>query len=162
MSITIQQNLNSFSPMYFAQYYAMTYKMLSEDKLSQAEQKNLPSIGIKSFYSNTSYGFEYKKNCIRTSSQTTFFVGKQLSSDITRFFAGRCPMSGANIQACYKKYHINTGTFSVSLCTLVKIILSVLVCFSEKFVIFCQKIFSKIIFFYFIFFIFRLCFFLIW
>ena len=27
-------------------------------------------------------------------------VVKQLSSDITRFFTGYCPMSGANIQAC--------------------------------------------------------------
>ena len=35
-------------------------KMFSEEKLSQAEQKK-QSIGIKSFYSNTSYGFEYKK-----------------------------------------------------------------------------------------------------
>ena len=32
--------------------------MFSEEKLFQAGQK---SIGIKSFYSNKSYGFEYKK-----------------------------------------------------------------------------------------------------
>ena len=34
--------------------------MFSEEQLSQARQKN-QSIGIKSFHSNTSYGFEYKK-----------------------------------------------------------------------------------------------------
>ena len=39
----------------------MIYKMLSEEKLSKAGKKN---IGIRSFYSNTSYGFEYKKNYI--------------------------------------------------------------------------------------------------
>ena len=42
--------------------------MFSEGKLSQAGQKNQQSSGIKPFYSNTSYGFEYKKtpqiNCL--------------------------------------------------------------------------------------------------
>ena len=36
------------------------YKMSSEEKLSQTEQKK-QNIGIKSFYSNKSYGFEYKQ-----------------------------------------------------------------------------------------------------
>ena len=35
--------------------------MFSEEKLFQARQKIYEVIGIKSFYSNTSYGFEYKK-----------------------------------------------------------------------------------------------------
>ena len=36
--------------------------MFSEEKLSQAGQKRTQqSIGIKSFYSNTSYRFEYEK-----------------------------------------------------------------------------------------------------
>ena len=35
--------------------------MFSEEKLSQAGQKANKTIGKKSFYSNTSYGFEYKK-----------------------------------------------------------------------------------------------------
>ena len=35
--------------------------MSSEEKLSQTGKKNQQSIGIKSIYSNTSYGFEYKK-----------------------------------------------------------------------------------------------------
>ena len=35
--------------------------MFLEGKLSQAGQKNQQSSGIKSFYSNTRYGFEYKK-----------------------------------------------------------------------------------------------------
>ena len=35
--------------------------MLSEQKLSQAGQKKQQSIGIKYFYSNTSYGLEYEK-----------------------------------------------------------------------------------------------------
>ena len=39
----------------------MTYKTFSEEKLSQAGQKNNKSINIIFFYSNTSYGFEYKK-----------------------------------------------------------------------------------------------------
>ena len=39
----------------------MTYTMFSEEKLAQAGQKKQQSIGIKSFYSNTSYGFEYQK-----------------------------------------------------------------------------------------------------
>ena len=43
--------------------YVMTYKMFSEGKLSRAGQKK-KSSGIKSFYSNAPYGFEYKKNCI--------------------------------------------------------------------------------------------------
>ena len=34
-----------------------------------------------------------------TSRRTTLFFVKQLLSDITQFFAGDCPMSGANIQA---------------------------------------------------------------
>ena len=38
----------------------MTYKMFSEEKLSQEGQKQ-QSIGIKSFNLNISYGFEYKK-----------------------------------------------------------------------------------------------------
>ena len=37
--------------------------MFSEGKLSQAGQKNQQSSCTKPFYSNTSYGFEYKKNC---------------------------------------------------------------------------------------------------
>ena len=50
----------------------MTNKMFSEESLSQAghkkkeeqktkKQKKQQSIGIKSFYSNTSYGLEYDK-----------------------------------------------------------------------------------------------------
>ena len=35
-----------------------------------------------------------------TSQKTTVSVVKQLSLGITRFFAGNCPMSGANIQGC--------------------------------------------------------------
>ena len=38
--------------------------MFSEGKLSQAGQKKQQSSGIKSFYSNIPYGFEYKKNSI--------------------------------------------------------------------------------------------------
>ena len=38
--------------------------MFSEEKLSEAEQKKQkktqPSIGIKSFYSNTPYGLKYE------------------------------------------------------------------------------------------------------
>ena len=35
--------------------------MFSEEKLSQAREKKQQSTGIKSFYSNTSYGSEYEK-----------------------------------------------------------------------------------------------------
>ena len=38
--------------------------MFSEEKLSQAGQKNQQSIGIKYFYSNTSYGLEHKKTAL--------------------------------------------------------------------------------------------------
>ena len=34
--------------------------MISDEKLSQAEQKK-KSIGLKPFYSNTSYSLEYEK-----------------------------------------------------------------------------------------------------
>ena len=36
--------------------------MFSEEKLYQAGEKTQQSIGIKSFYLNTSYGLEYEKN----------------------------------------------------------------------------------------------------
>ena len=61
--------------------------MLTEEKLSQAGQKEQKSIGIKSFYSNTSYVL--KKNCIRKRS-TKVFIRK----------TGHCKMSSPNIQAC--------------------------------------------------------------
>ena len=51
----------------------MTYKMLSEDKLSQAGQKNLQSTDIKLFYSNRSYGFEYKKKLHKNFNLDNFF-----------------------------------------------------------------------------------------
>ena len=35
--------------------------MFPEKKLSQVGQKNQQSASIKSFYSNTSHGFEYEK-----------------------------------------------------------------------------------------------------
>ena len=35
--------------------------MVSDEKLSQAEQKKKQSIGLKPFYSNTSYSLEYEK-----------------------------------------------------------------------------------------------------
>ena len=38
--------------------------MFSEKKLPQAEQKKCRSVGIKHFYSNTYYGFEYKRNWV--------------------------------------------------------------------------------------------------
>ena len=38
--------------------------------------KKQQSIGIKSFYSNTSYGFEYKKNCIRKLASKIFIKSK--------------------------------------------------------------------------------------
>ena len=40
-------------------------------------------------------------NFFLTSHRTTVPVVKQLSPDITRYFAGHCPMSGSNIQARY-------------------------------------------------------------
>ena len=50
------------------QCYLITYKISSEEKLSQLGQKKQQNISIKSFYSNTSYGSEYKKiakvNCL--------------------------------------------------------------------------------------------------
>ena len=38
--------------------------MVLKEKLYQSEQKGEQSIGIKFFYLNTSYSFEYKKSCI--------------------------------------------------------------------------------------------------
>ena len=48
----------------------MTCKMFSEEKLSKMVKKQ-KSIGIKSSYSNTSYGFEYKKNCMNKKKSRT-------------------------------------------------------------------------------------------
>ena len=54
----------------------MTYnKMLLVEKHSQAGQKK-QSMGIKSFYWNTPYGFEYKKNCISKLSIKVFIKRK--------------------------------------------------------------------------------------
>ena len=39
----------------------LTYEMVSDEKLSQAEQKKKQKIGLKPFYSNTSYSLEYEK-----------------------------------------------------------------------------------------------------
>ena len=39
----------------------MACKMFSEEELLQATQKKHSSIGMKSLYSNTFYGFEYEK-----------------------------------------------------------------------------------------------------
>ena len=46
------------------QCYIITYIIFSEKKLSQASKRNQQRIGIKSFYSSTSYHFEYKKSCV--------------------------------------------------------------------------------------------------
>ena len=51
--------------------------MFSEEKLSQIRQKKQQSIAIKSFYSNTSCGFEYKKNCISKLSINMFIKEKR-------------------------------------------------------------------------------------
>ena len=111
----------------------MTCEMFSEEKLSQAGQKQ--KHGIEPFFSNTFYGLKYEKtesvnyllkcslknqSCkglwtyqmllsikmlvyslikiFLTSHWTTLSIMKQPSSDITQFFAGHCPMSGATIQ----------------------------------------------------------------
>ena len=50
--------------------------MISDEKLSKVGQKKQQSIGIKSFYTNTSYGFEYKKNCISKFSIKVFIKRK--------------------------------------------------------------------------------------
>ena len=98
--------------LYFFKFlcYVKTYKMFSKEILSHAGQKKRrQSYGMISFYSKTSEDFAYKKatwvNCLLKCSQKekpepekqTVSVVKQLSSEITRFFAGRCPMSGANM-----------------------------------------------------------------
>ena len=49
---------------------------------------------ILSFKTSITYNF------FLTLYRTTVSVVKQLSSDVTQFFAGHCPMSGAYIQAC--------------------------------------------------------------
>ena len=54
----------------------MTYKMFSEKKLSQSGQKNQQSIGKKSFYLNTSYGFEHIKHYISNLSIKMFIKRK--------------------------------------------------------------------------------------
>ena len=38
--------------------------MVSEQMLFQTGQTKKQSVGIKSYYSNTSYGLEYEKKCI--------------------------------------------------------------------------------------------------
>ena len=49
---------------------------------------------LLSFSTSLTYNF------FLTSRWISVFIVKQPSSDITQFFAGRCSMSGANIQAC--------------------------------------------------------------
>ena len=66
-------------------------------------------------------------------------------------------MSGANIQVCYKKYHMNTGTFSISLFTLVNYNSQYISLLFRKKKFFLPKIFFKNHFLL-IFFILRLCF----
>ena len=39
----------------------MTYKIFSEENLSQAGQENEQSIGVKSFYSSILYGLQHEK-----------------------------------------------------------------------------------------------------
>ena len=92
----------------------MTYEMFPEEKLSHAGQKknNISKLSIKMFPKRKTRAGKvcvyrillsfktsvtYKK--ILASCRTTVSVVKQLSSDITQFFAGHFPMSGANIQA---------------------------------------------------------------
>ena len=90
-------------------------KNVSREKTVPSRGNKQQSEGIKSFYSNIFYGFEYKKNSISKLSIKMFInrktrVGiayilslpavKQLSLDMIQLFAGHCPMSGANIQAC--------------------------------------------------------------
>ena len=41
------------------------------------------------------------KKTILASHRTIMSVMKQFSLSLPRFFAGHCPMSGANIQVCY-------------------------------------------------------------
>ena len=51
--------------------------MFSQEKLFLAGQKSIGrSIGIKCFYSNTSYGFEYKAICISKSFIKMLIKGK--------------------------------------------------------------------------------------
>ena len=46
------------------------------------QDKKQPSIGIKSFYSNASYGFEYKKNCISKVSIKMFIKRKVWAGNV--------------------------------------------------------------------------------
>ena len=46
--------------------------MFSEETLSQVGPKKQRSIGLKYFYSNTTEGLEYEKNCISELSITMF------------------------------------------------------------------------------------------
>ena len=62
--------------------YVMTFKMFSEGKLSQAEQQNQQSSGIKPFYSNACYGFEYKKNCTNKLSIKMFIKRKTMAEGL--------------------------------------------------------------------------------
>ena len=60
----------------------MTFKMFSERKLSQAGQQNQQSSGIKPSYSNTSYGFENKKNCTNKLSIKMFIKTKTMAEGL--------------------------------------------------------------------------------
>ena len=54
----------------------MTEKNVFIGEPVQNRAKKKQSIGIKSFCSNTSYGFEYKKNCISNLSIKMFIKRK--------------------------------------------------------------------------------------
>ena len=59
----------------------MTFKMFSEWKFSQAGQQNQQSSGVKP-YSNTSYGFENKKNCTNKLSIKMFIKRKTIAEGL--------------------------------------------------------------------------------
>ena len=56
--------------------YCLTGETILEEKFYQAKQKGQQYFGIKIFYSKSSYGSQYKKNCISRFSVKIFMKRK--------------------------------------------------------------------------------------
>ena len=54
--------------------------------------------------------------------RTAVPVVKQLSTDIAQFFAGHCPVSGANIQAWYRDGRYDSKTNTIVILASIKLI----------------------------------------
>ena len=105
-----------FSEEKLSQAGQKTSKVLVKNLFTQAQltvlniKKNLSKFSIEMFIKRTTtrksfayrmlLSFKTSVTFFLTSRRTVVSVVKRLSSNITRFIVGHCPMVGASIQAC--------------------------------------------------------------